>query len=135
MELPPATAHDARPGEVRLDFDGAPGCIAAAREAALTFLRHQAPVGHRTFHDDVVLVVSELVTNAVRHAPGPLVLELGLVPGGIGIAVRDTGAGLPHSRTPDLTGGRGWRIVQSLARRVSVVPLRDGKTVRVELAW
>ncbi|MGW6689981.1 ATP-binding protein [Streptomyces sp. NPDC054961] len=134
MELPPATAHDARPTEIRLDLDGAPGCIAAAREAALSFLRHHAPPGPLTLHDDVVLVVSELVTNAVRHAPGPLVLELALVPGGIGIAVRDTSSRLPHARTPDLTGGRGWRIIQSLARQVSVVPLRDGKTVRVELA-
>lgn len=104
-------------------------------EAAVVFLRHHSPPAGRTFHDDVLLVVSELVTNAVRHAPGPLGLELGLVPGGIEIAVRDTSSRPPRSRTPDLTGGRGWPIVQTLARRVRVVPRHDGKTVHAELIW
>ncbi|MEV6795226.1 ATP-binding protein [Streptomyces sp. NPDC051320] len=135
MELPPATPHDARPPEVCVDFDGAPGCIAEAREAAGAFLRHHAPHVCHTFHVDVLLVVSELVTNAVRHAPGPLILELGLLPGGIGITVRDTSSSLPRTRTPDRTGGRGWPIVQSLARRVRVVPRRNGKAVHAELAW
>lgn len=135
MELPSAVPHDARSAGVCADFDGAPGCIAAAREAAVAFLRHHAPPAHRTFHDDVLLVVSELVTNAVRHAPGPFVLELGLVPGGIEITVRDTSSLPPHSRTPDRTGGRGWGIVQTLARRVRVVPRHDGKSVHAELTW
>ncbi|MEJ8646284.1 ATP-binding protein [Streptomyces sp. MS1.HAVA.3] len=135
MELPSAIPHDARHAEVRVDFDGAPGCIAAAREAADAFLRHHSPPARRTFHDDVLLVVSELVTNAVRHAPGPFVLELGLVPGGIEVTVRDTSSRPPHSRTPDRTGGRGWTIVQTLARRVRVVPCHDGKTVHAELIW
>ncbi|MFJ4776627.1 ATP-binding protein [Streptomyces sp. NPDC088762] len=120
--------------ELRVDFDGGPGCIAEARKAAVAFLRHHALPARHTFHDDVLLVVSELVTNAVRHAPGPLVLGLGLVPDGIGITVRDTNSSPPRARTPDQTGGRGWPIVQSLARRVRVVPHSDGKTVHAELA-
>ncbi|MER7828383.1 ATP-binding protein [Streptomyces sp. NPDC096097] len=135
MELPPATAHDARPAEVHVDFDGTPGCIAQAREAAAAFLHRHTPPARHTFHDDVLLVVSELVTNAVRHAPGPLILEIGLLPGGIGVTVRDTSPALPCSRTPDPTGGRGWPLVRRLARRVRVVPCPDGKAVRAELAW
>ncbi|MEE4546942.1 ATP-binding protein [Streptomyces sp. V4-01] len=138
MELPPATPHDARPPQVSVDFEGAPGCIAEARETAVTFLGHhapRAPHARHTFHDDVLLVVSELVTNAVRHAPGPLSLELGLLPGGIVVTVRDTNASAPRSRPPDRTGGRGWPIVQSLATRVRVVLRGDGKTVHAELAW
>lgn len=99
MELPSAIPHDARHAEVRVDFDGAPGCIAEAREVADSFLRHHSPPARRTFHGDVLLVVSELVTNAVRHAPGPFVLELGLVPGGIEITVRDTSS-RPRTRGP-----------------------------------
>ncbi len=118
-----------------MNFDGAPGCIAEARETAAAFLGHHAQPARRTFHDDLLLVVSELVTNAVRHAPGPFVLELGLVPGGIEIAVRDTSPHPPHFRTPDRTGGRGWTIIQTLARRVRVVPCHDGKTVHAEMAW
>jgi anti-sigma regulatory factor (Ser/Thr protein kinase) len=135
MELPLATPHDARPPEVCVDFDGVASCIAEAREAAVAFLRLHVPHARTTFRDDVLLVISELVTNAVRHAPGPLTLKLGLLPGGIGITVRDTSPSPPHSRTPDRTGGRGWPIVQSLARRVRVVPGPNGKTVHVELAW
>ncbi|MFD9305639.1 ATP-binding protein [Streptomyces sp. NPDC060048] len=135
MELPSAIAHDARGARVCVDFDGAPGCIAGAREAAVAFLSHHAPPARRTFHDDVLLVVSELVTNAVRHAPGPLTLELGLIAGGIEITVGDTSSRPPRSRTPDRTGGRGWTIVQTLAHRVRVVPGHDGKTVHAELAW
>ncbi|MFJ6718639.1 MULTISPECIES: ATP-binding protein [unclassified Streptomyces] len=135
MELPPATPHDTQPTKVCVDFDGARGCIAKARDVAVALLRHHAPhVGH-TFHDDVLLVVSELVTNAVRHAPGPITLELALLPDGIEISVGDSSPGLPYSRTPDRTGGRGWPIVRGLARRVRVVPRRDGKTVHAELAW
>ncbi len=118
-----------------MDFGGAPGCIAEAREAAVAFLHQHSRAAGRTFHDDVLLVVSELVSNAVRHAPGPFVLELGLVPGGIEIAVRDTSSRPPRSRTPDRTGGRGWSIVQTLARRVRVVPRHDGKSVHAELLW
>ncbi|MDX3533764.1 ATP-binding protein [Streptomyces sp. MB09-01] len=135
MELPSAVPHDTRHAEVGIHFGGAPGCIAEAREAAVAFLRHHSRPARRTFHDDVLLVVSELVSNAVRHAPGPFVLELGLVPGGIEVTVRDTSSRPPHSRPPDRTGGRGWSIVQSLARRVRVVPCHNGKTVHAELLW
>lgn len=135
MDLPPATPLNARSAGVRLSFVGAPACIAEARDATSAFLhRHARHVGH-TFHDDVLLVVSELVTNAVRHAPGPLDLELVLVPGGVAVAVGDSSPRPPHSRNPDPAGGRGWPIVQRLARAVRVAPRDDGKTVHAELAW
>lgn len=135
MELPRATDHHARPKQVCMNFDGASGCIAAARDAASAFLDDQALPAHPTFHDDVLLVVSELVTNAVRHAPGPLIFGLTLLRDRIEITVRDTDRRTPAPRTPDLNGGRGWPIVQSLARDVQVFLHHDGKTVRAELAW
>ncbi|WP_251054475.1 ATP-binding protein [Streptomyces sp. ISL-66] len=118
-----------------MNFDGASGCIAAARDAAAAFLDDQAPAAHPTFHDDVLLVVSELVTNAVRHAPGPLIFGLALLRDRIEITVRDTDHAIPAARTPDLYGGRGWPIVQRLACDVQVIRHDDGKTVRAELAW
>ncbi len=133
MELSSAISHEARHAQERVNFDGAPGSIAEARAAAEAFLRHHSAPAHGTFPGDVLLVVSELVTNAVRHAPGPFTLGLGLVPGGIEITVRDTSPSTPRSRTPDLTGGRGWTIVQTLAHRVRVVPCHGGKTVHAEL--
>ncbi|MFI9101822.1 ATP-binding protein [Streptomyces fildesensis] len=135
MELPRATAHDARPKQVCVTFDGVSSCIAAARDAASAFLHGHAPPTQPTFHDDVLLVVSELVTNAVRHAPGPLTLRLALLRDRIEITVRDTNPVPPAGRTPDPTGGRGWPIIQSLACDVHVIPHHDGKTVHTELAW
>ncbi|MFG2622825.1 ATP-binding protein [Streptomyces sp. NPDC048507] len=135
MELQQAGPHDARTAGVCLDLDGGPGCIAVARDVLAAFLRERASHAHHPFHADVVLVASELATNAVRHAGGPFSLELGLLPDGIGIAVRDSSPALPRSRPADGTGGRGWPIVESLARQVSVFSDDDGKTVYVELAW
>lgn len=135
MELPRVTDQDARAKQVCMNLDGASGCIAAARNATSAFLDDQAPPTRPTYHDDVLLVVSELVTNAVRHAPGPLIFGLTLLRDGIEITVRDTDPRTPAPRTPDLDGGRGWPIVQSLARDVQVFLHDDGKTVRAELAW
>lgn len=135
MELPGITDHDAGPKQVCMNFDGASGCIAAARDATSAFLGDQALPAHPTFHDDVLLVVSELVTNAVRHAPGPLIFRLTLLRDRIEIIVRDTGHRIPYARTPGPDGGRGWPIIQTLACDLRVLPHHDGKTVRAQLAW
>ncbi|MFF1414574.1 ATP-binding protein [Streptomyces sp. NPDC058289] len=118
-----------------MNFDGAQGCIAAARDATSALLKDQVPPGHPTFHDDVLLVVSELVTNAVRHAPGPLIFRLTLLRDRIEITVQDTDHRTPAPRPPDLDGGRGWPIIQSLACDVQVFLHPEGKTVSAQLAW
>ena len=88
--------------------------------------------------DDALLVVSELVTNAVRHAPGQAGLELELVAHADrlritvtdGSAIRPVVAHLQHTRP----SGRGLHIVQALAARWGVDHLPDGKRVWAELA-
>ncbi|MFI5808252.1 ATP-binding protein [Streptomyces sp. NPDC051561] len=135
MEPPPATPLNVPPGAVHMSFAGTPRCIADAREGTSAFLHRHARLADHTFHYDVLLVVSELVTNSVRYASGPLTLELSLVPGGVKVAVRDSNPTPPRLRSPDLTGGHGWSIVQRLCRRVRVLPLHDGKAVHAELAW
>jgi anti-sigma regulatory factor (Ser/Thr protein kinase) len=123
-------------------FDGGPGTCVHARESAATFLA--ALTTHNPAPDDgaadkVLLVVSELVTNAVRHAPGPVVLTLSTSPAGVRIAVRDTSAALPVPRTPDLvsgSGGFGWpAIIQRLATRIDVVTHPGGKEIHATLPW
>ena len=139
MEL--VTAGDVGAPQLRVDLDGHPGAIAWARDAADAFLTTLAqsmpPAGDRA-RDDVLLVVSELVTNAVRHAPGPLTLRLAHVVNGVRVSVRDTGAALPRFRSGDLeggTGGFGWSIVRRLAHSLEVVPQQDGKEVHAVLPW
>jgi serine phosphatase RsbU (regulator of sigma subunit)/anti-sigma regulatory factor (Ser/Thr protein kinase) len=81
------------------------------------------------------LLVSELVTNAVRYAQGKiglrLVLEHGLV-----IEVLDDSAALPRLRHPDDSDerGRGLQVVSQLAQRWGARRAVPGKVVWCELA-
>ncbi|MFD3471251.1 ATP-binding protein [Streptomyces sp. NPDC058682] len=98
--------------------------VARAHQAARAFLEAlgQPAIG-REQADTVVLVVSELVTNALRHGGGAT-LRLAAHPGAIEVAVEDRPR-LPRARTPDLvdgTGGFGWHMVNDLAHHVGVTP-------------
>ena len=71
----------------------------------------------------MVLVVSELVTNALRHGGGTCTLSLTAHPDSIEVAVHDHSPKAPRMRTPDLndgTGGFGWPMVNRLARATTV---------------
>ncbi|WP_435843079.1 ATP-binding protein [Streptomyces lavendulae] len=85
----------------------------------------------------MVLVVSELVTYALRHAGGTFALALAAHPDSIEVAVHDTSPQTPRMCTPDLnggTGGFGWPMVNRLARATSVTRWPSGsKTVRAVL--
>ena len=88
--------------------------------------------------DTVVLVVSELVTNALRHGGGTCTLDLTAHPDSIEVTVHDHSPEVPRIRTPDLndgTGGFGWPIVNRLARTTAVTrQAPGGKTVSAVLA-
>ncbi|MFE2426577.1 ATP-binding protein [Streptomyces sp. NPDC059373] len=80
--------------------------------------------------DDVLLVVSELVTNAVRHAPRP---EIGFTAtrceGLLLIEVQDGSANPPilrHGSAGSTESGRGLGLVHSLARDWGWMPHGDG---------
>ncbi|MFJ9197267.1 ATP-binding protein [Streptomyces flaveolus] len=85
---------------------------------------------------DAVLVVSELVTNAVLHTRDSCLLTLTLSGGQLDIAVADHGEELPdlHARAGGgQRGGFGMEIVSQLGEQVRVVPALGGKTVHVQL--
>ena len=66
------------------------------------------------------LVFGELVGNVVRHAPGPIEINLAFIAGDAVLSVRDRGPGFePHgNRLPDQAlseGGRGLFLVEAYA--------------------
>ncbi|MEU4263133.1 ATP-binding protein [Streptomyces argenteolus] len=108
--------------------------VAGARERAREFLGGLVPAIATEAADTVVLVVSELVTNALRHGLGACTLDLTARPDSIEVAVHDRSAQAPRMRTPDLnggTGGFGWPMVNHLAHATSVTHhATGGKAVR-----
>ena len=75
------------------------------------------------------LVVSELATNAVRHAGTPFRVSLGhrdgvAHPGGPGL--RGSSADPPPGVDPAADGGRGLVIVSALSDSWGVTPCPDG---------
>ncbi|MGW7439412.1 ATP-binding protein [Streptomyces sp. NPDC054849] len=117
---------------------GSATSVAGARESARNFLDSLVrPVG-TAVAETVFLVVSELVTNALRHGGGTCTLNLTAHRDDIEVAVHDHSREAPRMRTPDLnggTGGFGWPMVNRLARATAVTrPTPVGKTVSVLLA-
>ncbi|MFJ9113551.1 ATP-binding protein [Streptomyces sp. NPDC102283] len=111
---------------------------ADARDSARLFLEALRPDVTPDTADAVLLVASELVTNALRHAGGTYTLRLTAHPDLIEVAVDDPSPRAPRMRTPDLTGatgGFGWHMVTHLARTTAAIHRpTGGKTVSAFLA-
>src|SRR4051812_42943130 len=122
-----------------LSLAGASGIVPLARDFSREALHAwgwlPAPTPElRAAAEDVLLVVSELVTNACLHAGGPDGLTVSLDNKVLRIEVTDQGAGQPEPRTPHRAGrpgGHGMFIVQRLFLGWGVVrtPGVTGKTV------
>ncbi|GIJ48705.1 hypothetical protein Val02_55910 [Virgisporangium aliadipatigenens] len=82
--------------------------------------------------DHARLVVTELVSNAVRHAHTPLEVALSRRTGAVDISVRDHSGALPRPGgpvAPTVEGGRGLLVVDLLCRAWGATPTPDGKVV------
>ncbi|XUM02625.1 ATP-binding protein [Streptomyces venezuelae ATCC 10712] len=116
------------------------GAIASARAFTADFLAAAPPVRYAPVAGERVelaqLVVSELVTNAARHAPGPrrLLLELRRDALEISVFDRETTAPVPRGHDPRRIGQHGVEIVVAVCESVSVEPCPDGKRVRARLS-
>lgn len=127
----------------RLSFDGASGVVPLARDFTRQALYAwgwlpAATADRRAAAEDVLLVVSELVTNACLHAEGPEELWITCDKKVLRIEVSDKGSGQPAPRTPHRAGrpgGHGMFIVQRLCLDWGVVrtPGVAGKKVWAEL--
>ncbi|MER5947129.1 ATP-binding protein [Streptomyces sp. NPDC001904] len=91
--------------------------------------------------DITILLVSELVTNSLRHASGPIGVRLVRPEGRAGALLVEVSDPLPdppraRTATPDDEGGRGLQLVAGASRRWGTRPggtATGGKTVWFEL--
>ncbi|MGW7282849.1 ATP-binding protein [Streptomyces sp. NPDC054844] len=121
---------------VTAEYEGMPGDIARGRELARRFLdRVRAaqglPVSDRAT-DLVQLVVSELLTNACKYAPGPSVVDLELTEDRVEVTVWDSDPVLPVAETPDpgRIGRHGLEIVMAVCQSFEVCREPVGKRMR-----
>ncbi|MET9924012.1 MULTISPECIES: ATP-binding protein [unclassified Streptomyces] len=85
---------------------------------------------------DVLLVTSELVTNAIRHGDGLTAFDLWITGNEMILNVADASTRPPvttdpGSRGKGQVGGFGWPLVCRLAQHVAVTALPDGKQITV----
>lgn len=130
----------AAPVEVTIALDGADGCIAHARRRASDFLARAEParglpVPART-RELAQLVVSELVTNAIRYGAHPIRLRLIHDAATLICEVSDTSHTAPHLRRAKTwdEGGRGLLLVAQLTQRWGSRHTAEGKTIWAEIA-
>ena len=85
---------------------------------------------------DALVVVSELVTNAIAAGSETVELTLELAADRLLVQVHDEAPGLPVMGVPapDALGGRGLSIVDALSSEWGVQPADPGKTTWAALA-
>ncbi|MFJ4833491.1 SpoIIE family protein phosphatase [Streptomyces sp. NPDC088747] len=107
-----------------------PAVVAEARKSSSQQL-HTWGLDELAFTTE--LVVSELVTNAIRHASGPIRLRL-ISDQALICEVFDGGATAPHLRHPKTTdeGGRGLFLISQFTQRWGTRYTAEGKIIWAE---
>jgi anti-sigma regulatory factor (Ser/Thr protein kinase) len=129
--------NEAGVSETMAAYEGVPESIAAARGLAVAFLDERrgwsGPPFSAQTAADVQLIVSELVTNAVKFAPGPCTVSLRLVGRFLEISVGDSAPEppVPLSTEPGRVGRHGLEIVLALSSSFEFHRERGGKRITV----
>ena len=86
--------------------------------------------------DDIVLMVSELVTNAMQHALSEITMVLQAHDGVVRVEVIDRSAAVPAllGVGSPARSGRGMQVVDRLADAWGVLPRHSGKAVWFEVS-
>jgi anti-sigma regulatory factor (Ser/Thr protein kinase) len=112
---------------VSWDVPAEPAAVADTRARAA---RQVATWGLEELAFTTELLVSELVTNAIRHARPPIQVRM-ILGTGLDCEVSDASVTAPHHRRADRydEGGRGLMLVARLATRWGTRYTRAGKTI------
>jgi anti-sigma regulatory factor (Ser/Thr protein kinase) len=81
-------------------------------------------------------VVSELVTNACKYAPGPVLVELRINAHGVDVVVWDSDPTVPAARAadPDRIGQHGLEIVKAVTEDLFIEQEPVGKRITARIA-
>jgi anti-sigma regulatory factor (Ser/Thr protein kinase) len=110
---------------VLIELPPTPVAIAIARQFVSEHGRGLDP----ELIEDAELLVSELVTNAIKHGKPSILLRVRSEPPGIGVEVQDEGPEnpvMPEEPTHDQRSGRGLRMVAAVASAWGVRRPEDG---------
>ncbi|MFJ4832429.1 ATP-binding protein [Streptomyces sp. NPDC088747] len=125
--------------QVQLEIRPDPAEVGRARRWARSRLAGSGIEADEPLAETLILLVSELVTNAVVHTGCPAVLRLSL-PGGaeistvrLEVADSSTRPPIPRHAEGDETNGRGLELVDGLADRWGWSPEGAGKRIWVEV--
>ena len=134
------TGPGARPAQVGYALGGDDGCIARARHHAAEFLtrlrdEHDLEVSARAM-DLTQLVVSELVTNSRKYAPGPILMELRVTGAAVEVVVWDSDPAVPAARAadPDRVGQHGLEIVKAVTQGLDIERQPVGKRITARIS-
>ncbi|NEY31518.1 ATP-binding protein [Streptomyces sp. PRKS01-65] len=140
MNAPAGCSATGLPPRASLTLERGSARIADARHWAVQHLAGVRDDRGRPLPDRVVeaaqLVVSELVTNAVKYGSDPVELTLAVAGDCLSITVRDGGTALPAPRPADpvRVGQHGLEIVAALSRDVDIRREGPGKRVTARIA-
>jgi anti-sigma regulatory factor (Ser/Thr protein kinase) len=113
-----------------------PNDLLAPREARQAIARFLARAEVPQLIDDAQLLVSELVTNAVRHARGPISVHASFRDGFLHLEVSDASADAAPQRrvaSPEDEGGRGMELVEKMSSRWGWTTTEHSKVVWLDL--
>ena len=133
--MPNSTLEPPVSTELTLRLSPGPEAIPAARQA----LDGLVGLVDRTVWEDLRLLVTELVTNGVRHGSerGPVEVAVALTDEKVRVEVSDSGRGFDPPSAPmprsDGTGGWGLQLVDRVASTWGV-QVDDGTCVWFEIA-
>jgi anti-sigma regulatory factor (Ser/Thr protein kinase) len=83
--------------------------------------------------DDASVLVSELVTNAVRYGTGSLELRVQAHADRVTVSAADGSSVIPRRRDADEAGGRGLAVIEAFSHRWGVEDHEGGKRVWIRL--